>query len=198
MRQRSIIEQFKAIAIATQSVPTVHTTVPCNNTMSVPPPLQSLICATDGSCTGNGTKRACGGYSAIFEDHPELSIAEPLMDNNVTNNRCEYMGLIRALEQVPSSTQVHIYSDSMLLVNTINKWMASWKKKGWKRYDGGDVQNLDLIKRIDSLKATHKFTIEHIRAHTNKKDRISILNDRADFWAKKAAQERTPQLITSL
>lgn len=150
--------------------------------------LPILYCATDGACSDNGSKRAKGGYSAIFDGdvHEHLSIAEPMLGQCVTNNRCETMGLIRALEQAPNGLLLHVYSDSMLLVNTVNKWMSTWKRNGWRKADGKPVMNVDLLQHLDRLLLQRHVVLEHVRAHTNKKDRASLLNERADFWAKQA------------
>jgi ribonuclease HI len=206
--QRSILEQWRQAAENQTDPPTVitqqprqpiHIVAPFQETMEVLPP-RMLYCATDGACRANGSRNATGGYSAIFEDHPELSIAEPLFPMNghpVTNNRCEYMGLLRAIEQAPPATPLHVYSDSMLLINTFNKWMANWRKNGWRKYDGGVVLNLDLVQRLDTMRSRRPAPIilEHVRAHTNKKDRISTLNNHADYWAKKAAAQGRAQVV---
>lgn len=158
-----------------------------------------LYAATDGACLDNGKRHAKGGYAVIYEGRPDLSLAEPLFptsEHPVTNNRCEIMGLIRALQVAPPGVPVHVYSDSMLLVNTVTKWMNGWKRSGWKKKDGGKVMNEDLIRCLDDLRKERIVTLEHVRAHTNKKDRISLLNDRADIWAKRAANTGRSQIIS--
>lgn len=33
----------------------------------------------------------------------------------------------------------------------MNKWLPSWKKKGWRKLDGKPVKNVDLIQYADLL-----------------------------------------------
>lgn len=144
----------------------------------------------DGSALGNGKANVKAGYAAVFVDHPELTLAEhlPYMNGHApTNNRAEYMALIRALEVAPQGRPIKAYTDSMLLYNTITTWIPSWKRKGWRKADGTPVLNIDLVQKLDILKAQRKLTMQHVLAHTGKQDFFSVWNDKADKLAKAAA-----------
>ena len=144
----------------------------------------------DGSALGNGKANAKAGYAAVFVEHPELTLAEHLSYVNghaPTNNRAEYMALIRALEVAPPGIAMKAYTDSMLLFNTITKWIPAWKRKGWRKADGSPVMNIDLVQKLDILKTQRKLTMQHVAAHTGKQDFLSVWNDKADRLAKAAA-----------
>lgn len=145
----------------------------------------------DGSCIGNGSKHAKGGYAGVFPEHPHLTFAEPLKASPgmpATNNRAEYTALIRAHEIAPPGVPMTAFTDSMLLFKTYTEWIPAWKRKGWKKADGSTVLNLDLVKRIDQIKTERSITMKHVRAHTGGTDYQSIHNAEADRLAKLAAK----------
>jgi ribonuclease HI len=76
----------------------------------------------------------------------------------------------------------------MLMINTFQKWIPGWKARGWKKADGGEIKNLDLVKEIDELLSLNKrkLLFSYVKAHTGKQDWISIHNDMADKMAKEA------------
>lgn len=151
---------------------------------------ENLLFFCDGSCIAG--KHA--GYSAVFPEHQDRNVCEKL-EGKPTNNRAEYMAFIRGIEVGmeidPDVTKdIIAYSDSELLVNTVTKWMLSWKMAGWRRADGGHVKNLDLVQRIEELLKKRKIIIRHVRAHTGRADFLSKWNDVADKLARKAACTR--------
>lgn len=80
----------------------------------------------DGSCRGNGGPDSIGGIGvAIYLDEKLVGSLSLRMFRPATNNEAEYYGLLRALTLVPRTEEVHIYSDSKLVVNQVNgKWKA--------------------------------------------------------------------------
>ena len=155
---------------------------------------------TDGSCINNGKKnlRQFAGYAAVFPEDMTFTVYEPLKGHEKTNNRAEFMALIRALEiadEIDESKKrgLLVYSDSELLCNTVSLWMSSWKRRGWKKKDDKPVANLDLVKRLDELKQLRKVIMVHVRAHTTNNDYQSKWNRVADELAKKAAFEPLPK-----
>jgi len=155
-------------------------------------PDSKYIVFTDGSALNNGKKNARAGYAMVWPRMPEFNFAEPLKGADQTNNRAEYQAAISSLERAnisdPAQTEtLYIYTDSMLLINTVTKWSASWKRKGWKKADGQTVANLDLVKRLDDLTTRRRVVWTHVSAHSGKADWMSRWNDVADQMAKKAA-----------
>lgn len=153
-------------------------------------PVNSIKIFTDGACSSNGKAKARAAYSCVFPDYSQYNMAQKLDGDIQTNNRAEYSAFILAYsvaaEIDPSGTRPRIvFSDSKLLVDTVNEWMIGWKARNWAR-KGGQIANLDLIKRIDelwSIGASRGDRLIHVAAHTGGKDYCSIHNDTADKLA---------------
>lgn len=158
----------------------------------------ALIAFTDGSCIGNGSKRARAAYAVLFPNHPQYSCARALEGPMQTNNRAEYMACITALRLSgaidPTETQtLHLYTDSMLLKKTVTEWIAAWKKRGWKRTTGEDIANLDLVKELDKLTQGRRIRWVHVEAHTGRDDWASRMNAEVDKMAQDAANPNLRQ-----
>lgn len=152
-----------------------------------------LICFTDGSTFNNGAADAKGGYAVVWPDHEEFDYAEFMQP--ATNNRCEYSAVIHAIRQADildpeRKKTLLIYTDSMLLINSLTKWLHGWKKNGYKKADGKTILNLDLVKILEELISLRKTSFKHVRAHTGKTDWMSIYNDKVDKMARNAALAR--------
>jgi ribonuclease HI len=148
-----------------------------------------LFVFCDGACCGNGKKSAKAGYSVVFPFHEEHNGAWRLEGEPKTNNRAELMGIIKSFETAsaidPSALRrLIVYTDSMLVVNSLNMWMKKWERNMWKKSDGTEVLNKDLLMRIKDLQRNRKHDIRHVRAHTGRKDFWSINNDKADQLAR--------------
>lgn len=143
-----------------------------------------IIIYTDGSCLGNPGP---GGWAAVLksgDNRKELSEGY----RRTTNNRMEFLAFIEAMNALKTKKRkVKVYSDSNLLVNTINKgWLKSWKAKGWKKSNKEIPQNLDLLKEIDKIINDFSFEINWVKAHDGNED-----NERCDELAKLAAENPT-------
>jgi len=155
-----------------------------------------LVVFTDGSAIANGRSHATAGYSMVWPNHPQYTKGFPLLEFPKTNNRAEYSACICALKTAdeidPSRSQtLYIYTDSMLLINSITKWMPGWKRNNWIKPDGQPVLNQDLLEKINELIKQRRVHWTHVRAHTNKKDWESQWNDTADKLAREAAARTT-------
>jgi ribonuclease HI len=155
-----------------------------------------LVVFTDGSAIANGRSHATAGYSIVWPNHPQYTKGAPLSDFPKTNNRAEYTACICALQTAdeidPSKDQpLYIYTDSMLLINSVTKWMPGWKRSNWIKPDGQPVLNRDLLEKLDELMKKRRVHWTHVRAHTNKKDWHSKWNDVADKLARDAASRST-------
>jgi ribonuclease HI len=151
----------------------------------------TLIVFTDGSAINNGMKNCRSGYGLCFPEHRELDHSAAIVKG--TNNRAEYSALVKAIEladglDAERKKTLIVYTDSMLLINTITKWMGSWKRNDWKKSDGYTVSNLDLVKRIDELLAVRKVSLNHVKAHTGEDTWEARYNDIVDKLAKVAAR----------
>jgi ribonuclease HI len=132
---------------------------------------------TDGACSGNPGP---GGWGAVLRYgtvEKELSGAEV----RTTNNRMEMMAAIGALEALKRPSRVSLTTDSTYLRDGITKWLAGWKRRGWKTADKKPVKNVDLWQRLEAAAEPHQVDWHWVRGHTGHAE-----NERADTLARQA------------
>ncbi len=130
---------------------------------------------TDGACSGNPGP---GGWGAILISGPhrkELSGGEGL----TTNNRMELTAAISALEALKKPCAVDLHTDSEYLRNGVMKWMAGWRRNGWRTADKKPVKNQDLWERLDAAIKAHQIEWHWVKGHAGNE-----LNERADELAR--------------
>jgi ribonuclease HI len=143
---------------------------------------------TDGACSGNPGP---GGWAAIVvppdgSDAVELSGGAP----HTTNNRMEYTAALEGLRALPADSRACIVTDSRLMLDSMTKWIAGWKRRGWKTAGGDPVKNQDLVRALEAEIARHAVVRWHwVRGHeTGERHAHKALNDRADQLAVAAAR----------
>jgi ribonuclease HI len=100
-----------------------------------------------------GTKRdkdgfLCGGYNVYFSEDDPRNIKESFKLINPTPQRCELMGMIRALEIVPTDKPLIICTKSEYVYNIFSHWIHYWMNHNWRTKDGKEVKNKGLIERM--------------------------------------------------
>lgn len=158
---------------------------------------------TDGSTTNNCrlSKKARGGVGVYFPSGNYTDIAEPFYIFPITNQRCELYACIRAVQEIimkikKKKVKVQIITDSQYVIKSMTKWIHMWIKRGWKKANGVEPLNMDLIYWLYNLTEQHKdkfeITYKHIKAHReepqNRKSNEYYLwkgNDNADRLSKK-------------
>jgi ribonuclease HI len=143
---------------------------------------------TDGACRGNPGP---GGWAAIVVpagggEPLELSGGEA----HTTNNRMEYTAALEGLRALPAGSRACIVTDSRLMLDSMTKWLAGWKRKGWKTAGGQPVKNQDLVRALNAEIARHAEVRWHwVRGHeTGAEHAHKVLNDRADRLAVAASR----------
>ena len=148
---------------------------------------------TDGACKNNGKKGARGGFGVYID--PNLNFIEARTFSrpvdNPTNNRCELLAIVMGLYIIyrhlkfitkykPDVTisiediELSLYTDSKYSYDCAVKWINNWKKRGWKKANGDDVKNVDLLADLDKytkliLVHNHKgIKFHHVRSHRPK------------------------------
>jgi ribonuclease HI len=151
-----------------------------------PRPGEALVW-TDGACRGNPGP---GGWAAIVVAPDgaaplELSGGAP----HTTNNRMEYTAALEGLRALPAGGRACIVTDSRLMLDSMTRWIAGWKRKGWRTASGEPVKNQDLVRALDEEIARHAVVRWHwVRGHeTGPEHTHKALNDRADRLAVAAA-----------
>lgn len=157
-----------------------------------------VVAWTDGASTGGA-----GGWAAVIHTgwETELQILEIVGGAyDATSQRMEIAAVIGVLDAC-DPCRLHIVSDSKYVINSIGPWahghpdilggawLPSWRSRGWEKWDGASVANVDLWKIVWDLCCKHEeITFRHVRGHAGHK-----YNERADELAvkkKKAIQRR--------
>lgn len=119
---------------------------------------------------------------------PPRNISERLHGDIQTNQRAELTAILRALQTVPPTQGVLIWSDSMYAIKCVTEWFVKWESNGWKTHKG-PVQNRDLVEMVlqemrkrDSLRA--RTVIKWIKGHEGNRGNVA-----ADGLAVKGANE---------
>ncbi len=151
-------------------------------------PVRVVAAACDGACSGNPGP---GGWGALlrFENgsRRELGGAAPA----TTNNRMELtaaLAVLEALRDLPRHPDLVLRTDSRYLIDGFEKWMAGWKRKGWRTASGGAVLNRDLWELLDAARLPG-LALRHVRGHSGDPD-----NDRCDAIAVAYARGQAPTL----
>ncbi|MCI0544383.1 MAG: ribonuclease HI [Actinobacteria bacterium] len=98
---------------------------------------------TDGASEGNPGP---GGWGAVRVAEGRVVAEERGAEPHTTNNRMELTALISGLRMVAPDESIDVYTDSQLVVNTINVWAAGWETRGWTKKSSGPIANLELVK----------------------------------------------------
>ncbi len=95
----------------------------------------------------------------------------------------ELIAVIKALEALKRPVDVELFSDSNYVIKGMTEWLPSWQSRGWKR-KGGQLENVDLWKRLAELSRIHNINWNWIRGHAG-----YSLNERADRLAVEAIDD---------
>ena len=137
--------------------------------------LKQVTIFTDGSCEGNPGP---GGWAAVLLSgvhRREVSGSEAA----TTNNRMELLAAIESLNALKEPCRVELFTDSQYLRNGINRWVAGWKRNGWRTRDKQAVKNEDLWRRLDALVGRHQIEWKWVKGHAGHEH-----NERCDELAR--------------
>lgn len=133
----------------------------------------------DGACSGNPGP---GGWGIVVQG-PDGETTDSRGYRNTTNNRMEMRGAIAALGYVPAGAQAIVHTDSRYVVDAITKkWVEGWKRKGWRKSDGGEVKNVDLWEELSRAMEGKKVRFQWVEGHAG-----NVHNERCDKLAVAAA-----------
>lgn len=129
-----------------------------------------MIVYTDGACCQNAKSAGPGGYGVVvLDDNENLITTYSHKENNTTNNRQEMKAIIWATIHY-GKYNLTIYSDSSYAINTFETWMYSWYKNEWKKSDGRQPENMDLISAFyDLMQQGYKVKFKKVKGHSGNK-----------------------------
>jgi ribonuclease HI len=136
--------------------------------------MKKVVIHSDGGCHGNPGP---GGWAAVLEYHQhkrELSGGVPA----TTNNRMELQAAIEAFSALKEPCEVEFYTDSEYVRNGVMRWLANWKRNGWRTKSKAPVKNEDLWRALDSSISRHKVEWHWVKGHAG-----HVGNERCDELA---------------
>ena len=145
-----------------------------------------IIAAADGSALGNPGP---AGWAWYVDDTCWASGGWA----HGTNNMGELMAVLDLLQQTAHLDEpLQVFCDSTYVINTVTKWMAGWKRRGWRKGDGKPVMNVELVKALDAAMTARQVEFVWVKGHAG-----HVLNEAADRLANAAATAyrdgRTPK-----
>lgn len=136
---------------------------------------------TDGACSGNPGPGGWGAILRFRDQEKELSGGA----SETTNNRMELQAAIEGLRALRRPMRVAMHTDSTYVKDGITKWIANWKRNGWKTAAKKPVKNVDLWQALDDALADHDVEWHWVKGHAGHPE-----NERADALARAAVPVR--------
>ena len=137
----------------------------------------TITAAADGSALGNPGPN---GWAWYIDDDNWAAGGSP----HGTNNQGELRAVLELLKATAGiSDKLHIWCDSRYVIDSVTKWMPGWKRKGWRKSDGGPVLNRDLLEGIDEAMRGRNVEFSWVKGHAG-----DPLNEAADERANAAAK----------
>ena len=137
---------------------------------------------TDGACSGNPGP---GGWGVAIVHNDKVDKLNGF-DPETTNNRMELLAAIKGIQEIPSNSEIFLYTDSKYLKDGITSWIKNWKKNKWITSSKSPVKNRDLWVQLDDLNNTRNISWCWIKAHQENDNEDYIYNNLADELARSA------------
>jgi ribonuclease HI len=121
------------------------------------------ILTTDGGCLYNGKPNAIGSWAFYLTGPKKIARSGAVKQVNglpVTNNKTEFLAVIAGLSLVPEGDEVLVVSDSMILIN----WIERFNKGTWYKNTSMDKS---LLEELRSLVSARNVTTEWVKGHNN-------------------------------
>ena len=143
---------------------------------------------TDGSSFENPSGPCGMGIVVVASDENTVLHTWSASKELGSNNQAEMLAAILALEHLPTTEEVVIYSDSQYVVKGITQWVPAWKKRDWRTAEGSPVKNQDLWERFEAAIEGRgaKTRVTWVKGHIGNR-----FNEIADILAGDAAQTRS-------
>lgn len=157
------------------------------NTIEEPVEYTGKIVFTDGACSENGNSCAKAGIGVYFGDGDERNVSKRIPGKQ-TNNTAELSAILEVFDicekELDNGDKLTIYSDSDYSIKSFTTRGDSYSKKDWKKYNGDEIENLELVKKgYELFKKYPNVSIKHVKAHTGNTDVLSLGNRMADKLA---------------
>jgi ribonuclease HI len=146
----------------------------------------TITAAADGSALGNPGPN---GWAWYIDDDNWGAGGSP----HGTNNQGELQAVLELLKATAGSDEkLHIWCDSRYVIDSVTKWMPGWKRRGWRKSDGGPVLNRDLLEGIDEAMRGRTVEFSWVKGHAG--DELNeAADERANAAAKAYQQKQEPR-----
>ena len=106
---------------------------------------------TDGACPSNGHGAAKAGIGVWWADGHSWNLSRRVTGDKHTNNVAEIQAASMAVSLAMDNgvQRLQVNTDSQFVINCITKWVANWKKNGWKTAAGKPVVNKEDLVELD-------------------------------------------------
>ncbi|MFJ8438921.1 ribonuclease H family protein [Kitasatospora griseola] len=148
--------------------------------------VERVIAACDGAAKGNPGP---AGWAYVVADSAAVPQRwESGALGHSTNNVGELTALQQLLASVDPAVPLEVRLDSTYTRDAVTKWLAGWKRNGWKTAAGKPVANQELIQRIDALLTGRDVTFVYVAAHQVDGDPLNAVADKAASDAARTQQ----------
>ena len=145
-----------------------------------------MIAACDGAAKGNPGP---AGWAYVVADSAAVPQRwESGALGHSTNNVGELTALQRLLASTDPGVPLEVRLDSTYTRDAVTKWLAGWKRNGWKTAAGKPVANQELIQRIDALLTGRDVSFVYVAAHQVDGDPLNAIADKAASDAARTQQ----------
>ena len=157
---------------------------------SVPSSSPKKYVYTDGACIHNGKKYAKAGIGIFFGLGDKRNVSERITGKQ-TNNAAELEAILRVFQilekEIRKGDEYVVMTDSEYAIKCMGSYGYKLALKHWK--SDKPIPNLEKVKAGFILFQNYpNVTLQHVRAHTGKKDAHSLGNEWADKLATSSIQ----------
>ncbi|WP_037607097.1 ribonuclease H family protein [Streptacidiphilus rugosus] len=136
-----------------------------------------IIAACDGAAKGNPGPAGWAYVVADSSGAPQRWRSGAL--GHSTNNIGELTALEQLLTDTDPAAPLEVRLDSTYTRDAVTKWLANWKRNGWRTAGGKPVANQELIQHIDELLTDREVTFVYVPAHQVDGDPLNAIADKA-------------------
>ena len=146
----------------------------------------TITAAADGSALGNPGPM---GWAWYIDEASWAAGGSP----HGTNNQGELQAVRELLHATAGADETLVIEcDSRYVIDSVTKWMPGWKRRGWRKSDGGPVLNRDLLEGIDEALRGRDVRFEWVKGHAGH-PRNEAADERANAAAKAYQQRQEPR-----
>ncbi len=125
---------------------------------------------TDGSY-----KQGRGSWAYVIVKEGAVIHEASGLAKKTSSHRMEFHAAIEALRSFPLSTPATLYSDSKVLIQTINIKMPEWAGNNWLKKNNRPIPHKDQIQDLYGLLQSRPISWQWIKAHSG-----ILYNERCD------------------